>query len=123
MNETNNINTPETTATKRPVGAPQKPITFPKVAFTIKDLVAKNPNVCPLTIRKRVNTGLASETLIKLAKKQAKEKKAGRPVFRFMLASQYQANLDRLAKANEAAKAAKAETPAVPVEVGGESVA
>ena len=111
--ETNVTETPA--VAKRGPGAPVKEVAFPKTAFTIKDLVAKNPGICTLTIRKRVNAGLASETLIKLANKQAKDAKAGRPVFRLMLKSQYEANMARLAKANEAAKAKKAE--ATPAEV------
>lgn len=111
--ETNVIETPvtETLTAKRGPGAPVKEIPFPKTVFTIKDLVDKNPNVCALTIRKRVNAGLASETLIRLANKQAKDVKAGRPVFRLMLKSQYEVNLARLAKANEAAKAKKDSLP------------
>jgi len=92
---------------KRPVGAPQKPVVFPKTVFTIVDLATKNPGICTLTLRNRVKAGLASQSLIKLATKLAKDAKAGAPVKRYMLKAQYDANQTNLAKA--AARKAQAE--------------
>lgn len=88
------------TNTPNPVGAPVKEVKFPGNVFTIGSLVNKNPSICALTIRKRVNDGLASAELTKLAIKVDKGRKAGRPIFRFMLTTRVEANKASLVKAN-----------------------
>jgi len=100
MNKTN-------TETKNSVGRPRKSVNLPKVPFTFVDAVKKNPKACGLTVRKAINSGLASNYLMRLAAKQDKDAKAGRPVFRFIVKAQHEANLARLATAN-AKKAVKA---------------
>ena len=92
-----------TATTARPVGRPSKTIKFPTGTFTVGSLVAKNPGVCKLTIRKNVKAGLASGRLVKVAKVLATGK-AGRPQYQFSLKSTYEARMANLAKANAKAK-------------------
>ena len=93
----------------RPVGRPVSVVKFPTGTFTVEALKIKNPDVCKLTLRKNVKSGLASGKLVKVAKTLATGK-AGRPSYQFSLASTYNARLANLAKAN--AKAA----PVTPTE-------
>lgn len=89
------------------VGAPPKPIKYPRGAYTISQLVALNPQVCELTLRNTVTNavrgykmvkGVKVEvpvTIVKLPKNFTKET-VGRPNYRFMSKAAYdstQANL------------------------------
>jgi len=82
MKTNNSKNTSNSKSTRGP-GAPPKLIKFPRGAFTIAEVVELNPHVCELSVRNRVNTGLASKTLIRLAENLETEQ-VGRPSFRFM---------------------------------------
>jgi hypothetical protein len=89
------------------VGAPPKPIKYPRGAYTIAQLVALNPQVCELTLRNTVTNAVRGYkmvkdvqvpvpvTIVKLPKNFTKET-VGRPNFRFMSKAAYdstQANL------------------------------
>jgi hypothetical protein len=99
------------------VGAPPKPIKYPRGAFTITQLVALNPGVCELTLRnrvidasrgfkiikktvagKKVETRIPVEqTLVRLDKNAEKES-VGRPNFRYMSKAAFDANKKNLKK-------------------------
>jgi hypothetical protein len=103
------------TETRGP-GRPAKSVKFPTGTFTVATLVANNPGVCKLTLRKNVKSGLASGKLVKVAKTLATGK-AGRPSYQFSLATTYNARMANLAKANakNAAPAPVTPTESVPV--------
>jgi hypothetical protein len=68
---------------KGTVGAPAKTIKFPRGAFTIAAVVAINPHVCELTVRNKIEAGVASKDLVRLSE-NLETKKVGRPSFRYM---------------------------------------
>lgn len=100
------------------VGAPPKPIKYPRGSFTINQLVALNTGVCELTLRnrvidasrgykvvtktvegKKVKTNVpVPQTLIRLPKNLEKET-VGRPNFRYMSKAAYDASKKSLGKA------------------------
>jgi len=92
-------------------GRPRKPVKFPKGAFTVDELFAKNSNVidCELTARNHISRALASGKLIKLAEK-LNTGKVGAPAFKFQLASTYRYNLNRRTKPAATVTAAEVET-------------
>lgn len=85
------------------VGAPPKPIKYPRGAYTIKQLVELNPHVCELTLRNTVTNAVRGYkmvngqkvevpvTIVKLPKNFEKDT-VGRPNFRFMSKAQFEAN-------------------------------
>jgi hypothetical protein len=99
------------------VGAPPKPIKYPRGSFTIAALHALNPEVCELTLRnrvidstrgykvvtkivdgKRVKTQVpVPQTLVRLDKNSEKDT-VGRPNFRYMSKAAYEANQKNLVK-------------------------
>ena len=80
MNKNANTNSNET----RGPGRPPKTVKFPSKAFTVNEAIVLNSdNTCALTVRKQINTGVASGNLVRLAKNLALEG-AGRPAFRFV---------------------------------------
>lgn len=70
---------------KGTVGAPAKPVRFPKVKFTVKRAVAMNPNVCELTVRTAIKEALVVGELVNVGKVPQPKKAAGRPQFAFIL--------------------------------------
>lgn len=113
------------------VGAPPKPIKYPRGSFTINQLVALNPGVCELTLRnrvidaargfklvtkivdgKKVKTQVPVEqTLVRLDKNAEKET-VGRPNFRYMSKAAYEATQKSIGK-TRAPKNIVAPSPAV----------
>ena len=105
---TNNINT-ET----RKVGRPQATIKYPRGSFTIKDLTKINPDVCTLTVRNHVDSGVETNDLT-LMKDVVKTGKPGRPTFRYIRTSVHKAML----ALNEKKKQKALTTPVSMSEVG-----
>jgi len=68
---------------KGTVGAPAKTIKFPRGGFTIAAVVALNPHVCELTVRNKIEAGVASKELVRLSE-NLETNKVGRPSFRYM---------------------------------------
>lgn len=93
------------------VGAPPKSIKFPRGAFTIAAVVALNPNVCELTVRTKIEKGVASKSLVRLAE-NLETKRVGRPSFRYMTKAQNMANKKSRSRA-KAPKASKVTAPAI----------
>ena len=91
------------------VGAPPKEIKWKSNSFTIADLIAANPEVCALTIRKKVQDRVENGELVQLAKPLKKEG-VGRPSLRYMSAKQV-ANLAALKNKNSSKKHASVEVP------------
>ena len=104
------------------VGAPPKPIKYPRGAFTITQLVALNPQVCELTLRNTVTNNVRGYkmvdgkkieipvTLVKLPK-NAEKTTVGRPNFRFMSKAAFEANQKNLKKTTVTAPTAAQEAP------------
>jgi len=120
-----------TNNTKRGPGAPPKEIKFPRGAFTIASVVALNSHVCELTVRNKIEAGVASKSLVRLSE-DLKTKAVGRPSFRYMTAAAAKAvkSNRKSAKARKAtitpavlAPAPIAETPAPAVETAPEITA
>jgi len=86
-----NTNT-NVTVTRGP-GRPPKTVKFPSQgSFTVNQAIKLNSGkTCGLTVRKQINTGVATGNLVKLAENLALEG-AGRPAFRFMTKARYEAN-------------------------------
>jgi len=104
---------------KRGPGAPAKVIKFPRGAFTIAAVVSLNPHVCELTVRNKIEAGVASKTLIRLSE-DLKTKEVGRPSFRYMLKTNAPVKAKRTTKpAKKAAVLAPATVrPAVTLPAG-----
>lgn len=68
------------------VGAPPKKLkAYPRTRFTIAQIVARNENVCELTIRKRIKADVKAGTLVTLPVIKQPKKAVGRPKFCFQL--------------------------------------
>jgi predicted ArsR family transcriptional regulator len=110
---TNTNNTNINTETRK-VGRPQATIKYPRGSFTIKDLAKINPDVCTLTVRNHVDSGVETNDLT-LMKDVVKTGKPGRPTFRYIRTSVHKAML----ALNEKKKNQKAlTTPVSMSEVG-----
>ena len=92
----------------RGVGRPKFELTYPRGAFTVKDLAAANPKVCTLTVRKHIEEQLAGKFLTQLAE-TVKTGKVGKPAFRYIRSAVVAGR-----KAAKATKPATAEAPATP---------
>jgi hypothetical protein len=78
------MNTNATENNTRGPGRPPKAIKFPDKSFTMKEVISLNSgNLCGLAVRQKVNAGIASGKLVKLAKKLEKAG-PGAPEFRFI---------------------------------------
>jgi hypothetical protein len=85
------------------VGAPPKPIKYPRGSYTIAQLVALNPQVCELTLRNTVTNAVRGfkmvnkqkveipVTIVRLPKNAVKET-VGRPNYRFISKAAFDAN-------------------------------
>jgi hypothetical protein len=68
------------------VGAPPKETKWPNNPFTMKQLFAKNKGKqCELSLRNKVNDGVADGTLVELLPKKQPNKSVGRPKSVFVL--------------------------------------
>lgn len=77
-------------STARTVGRPPKTPRWPRTAFTVNSVFTFNQKkICKLTLRNKIEEGLASKKLVKLAKNVERDT-AGRPAFRFMLKNRVQ---------------------------------
>jgi len=118
LNVRNKINTMKNTASARKskslrglkgtVGAPPKTIKFPRGAFTIASVVSLNSHVCELTVRNKIEAGVASKELVRLSE-NLETKKVGRPSFRYMT----KANASAIKSARKTVKARKSAPTAV----------
>lgn len=105
-NSKSNKSNKNSNTVKRPVGAPEKTVKFPRGQFTVKEAAELNKgNPCKLTVIGRINKLVASGEIVKL-KEPLKTKTAGRPSFVFMTKAAYDA-------AQARKKAAKAGTVVV----------
>lgn len=67
------------------VGAPPKPVKYPRTKFTVERAVALNEGVCELTIRKRIKADVEAGKLVTLPVIKQPKKAVGRPKFCFQL--------------------------------------
>jgi hypothetical protein len=67
------------------VGAPPKKVKFPTRPFTMKQLFARNPGPCELTIRDRVESLINAGTITQLDPRKQPKKGVGRPSDLFVL--------------------------------------
>lgn len=67
----------------RSVGRPSVNLIFPRGAFTVNQLAALNPNVCTLTVRKKIDAGV-DDKFLTLLKETVKTGVVGKPAFRYI---------------------------------------
>lgn len=70
---------------KGTVGAPLKPMKFPKTGFTVGRIVELNPDVCELTVRNRFNRMLKAGAIVRLQDKPQPGGAVGRPNRQYLL--------------------------------------
>lgn len=66
------------------VGAPPKKVKYPNTRFTVERAVKLNPNVCELTVRKRIAADIESGALVQADVIRQPKKGVGRPKFTFI---------------------------------------
>lgn len=90
------------------VGAPPKSTSFPKGAFTMETLFGRNKNQCELSLRTKVDAGLAAGEIIALKTRKQAGGKVGRPKAVFVLKENF--NKEKHERADAKAKTPKTRT-------------
>lgn len=93
------------------VGAPAKPFRIPNGQFTMESAFGANKNQCHLSVRKKIDAGLADKSIIQLAPRKQPKGGVGRPKAVFVKAE----NFDDTKHIRLGATAPVANTTAIPL--------
>lgn len=78
------------------VGAPPKPLKYPKTSFTIESLFERNDNQCRLSIRTKVKNAIEAGEIVQLLSKKQADGAVGRPESVYVLKENF--NADKMTK-------------------------